>query len=134
MGFVTPFKLMWSIHKPDFFRGGRSDAAMTYASIAMADPKAPMELKAMGPVTWGAQVSGITLALYTIDPMQLREGGWDDLYRDAYYGQAHGFLSLATDKASDTYDRFWDDYAQPAIDWWNSPPPTSQDLWYYFYK
>ena len=127
---MNPLRLMWEIHKPEFFRGGRPHAAATYATIAVADPKAPFELKAMGPATWGAQVSGIAMALYIVDPLELREGGLDDLYRDAYYTQAHGFLDYSTDTAH----RAWDDFVQPAIDWWNSPPPSEQEVWYHFYS
>ncbi len=71
---------LWESSKPSFFRDGSSAAVGTYATIAMADPKAPFEIRVMGPALWTAQVSTVTTALYIVDPLQLRPGGLDDTW------------------------------------------------------
>ncbi len=85
----------------------------TYAITAMADPKAPLEVKAMGAVPWSYQVLMLATFLYWVDPMGLRkDAGLDESY--------HMFRPVRerVDRVKET-----------AIELWNTPPPSIWDLW-----
>lgn len=84
-----------------------------YAVSAMADPKAPLEIKAMGPVPWSYQVLMMTTFLYWMDPLGLRQdAGLDESYTL--------FKPVRT-----RVDRIID----PIEDWWYAPAPTIWDFW-----
>ena len=88
----------------------------TYATIALADPKAPFEFRAMGPAIWAAQVSAITAGLYIVDPLRLRHGeGLDEIWFSGY----NPFYWPVSEKLSDFGDWLFDDDEQPTLwDYW----------------
>ncbi len=92
-----------------------SEALTAYATIALADPKAPFEFRAMGPKVWTGQVSALILGLYLVDPLRLREGGLDDIWYSAW----NPIYQPITEKVSKAGDWFFD--AQP--------PPSPWDFW-----
>ncbi len=84
-----------------------------YALTAMADPKAPLEVKALGAIPWSYQVLMMTIFLYWVDPMGLRkDAGLDESY--------HAFRPVR-----DRVDAIVD-YGQAV---WNSPPPSLWDFY-----
>ena len=88
------------------------DAITTYATIAVADPKAPFEFRALGPVVWASQVAGLTLGLYVVDPLQLREDkGLDEIW----YSGFNPVYWPVTEKAQRAKDWLFNDDDQPAI-------------------
>lgn len=80
----------------------------TYATIAIADPKAPFEFRAMGPILWTAQAIAVTSILYTVDPLQLREGEGLDEY---WFSTSNPFYW----KFEEGKDWFFNQDEQPSI-------------------
>lgn len=90
-----------------------NDALVTYAQVAVADPKAPAEFRALGPAVWAAQVTSVTAALYIVDPLRLREGGLDDVWFSGY----NPLYWPVKEKISELGEM------------WDSPPPSIWDFW-----
>ena len=85
----------------------------SYALAAMADPKAPLEVKVMGAAPWSYQVLMMATFLYWLDPMSLREdAGLDESY--------HLFQPVRSrvDRVRNT-----------ATNIWNTPAPSFWDSW-----
>jgi hypothetical protein len=101
-------------HAPEFLAPGSNVSAYgAYTGLAIADPKAPFELKALGPADWAMQVAVASTVLYIADPLRLREGGWDD----TWYGWGNPMLSVT----EDWYDRSVDTvhrWLNPSAPWW----------------
>ena len=120
LGPIEFAKIAWTIHKPEFFRSDEARAAATYGGIAMADPKAPVEIRAMGPALWTLQVATVTSAMYVADPLQLREGGLDDVF----YASPYPFF----DHVSQRY--------QQSKDWlsglWYAPAPNPWEVFWQY--
>ncbi len=95
----------------------QDEAAMaifgTYLMTAMADPKAPLEMKAMGIQSWGYQALMMTVFLYWTDPLRLRkDAGLDESY------DMFAPVRKRVDRVSDF-----------ASDLWNTPAPSIYDFW-----
>ena len=84
----------------------------TYAALALADPKAPFEFRAMGPVLWTAQAIAVTSLLYAVDPLQLREGEGLDEY---WYSTSNPFYWPVREKYQGAKDWLFNDDEQPDI-------------------
>ena len=108
-------ELLWHAHKPSFFRSDNVSAAGAYTAMAMADPKAPVELQLMGPAVWSFQVAAVTTAMYVVDPLGLRPGeGLDESYH------MWSDVRERVDRIKDPVDDFF------------SAPPSFWDTWYIF--
>lgn len=57
-------------------------AFVDYGKLALLDPKAPLELKALGPTLWVAtNIIPVTFLMWHIDPLNFRPGeGLDESY------------------------------------------------------
>ena len=118
LGPVEFAKIAWTIHKPEFFRSDEAAAAATYGGLAMADPKAPFEIRAMGPAIWSLQVATVTTAMYVADPLQLREGGLDDVF----YSSPYPFYEHVS--------RRYKESREYVSDLWNAPAPNPWEIFY----
>lgn len=85
----------------------------SYALSAMADPKAPMEVKVMGAAPWSWQVLMMATFLYWADPLDLRE--------DAGLDESYSLFQPVRSRV--------DRIVESATDLWNTPAPNLWDFW-----
>ncbi len=90
--------------------------SLQYGALAIADPKMPLELKALGPANWAAaNFVPMTFLMWHVDPLNLREGEGLD---ESYYMWSD--VRTRVDRVKD-----------PVVDFF-STPPSFWDSWYWF--